>query len=108
MGLMQKFLINFSVFAGAIALITALINGVSIGTGLFRAGLVFLGTMLLFIVALHTIRWAIIATTIVDFKTAKNNENGFQKDGVTDQVKGDEDKARLAEETQKDQGTKQS
>ena len=63
---MQRFIYKFSFFIGVIALITALASGVSLITSVIRASLVLLGTMTLFVVALHVIRWAIISTTVIE------------------------------------------
>ena len=47
-------------------MVGALLNGVSMPTGVLRAGLVFLGTLLLFVVGLNLVRWVVITTTIIE------------------------------------------
>jgi len=63
---MHRFIYKFSVFASAFAGALSLMNGTSIVTALFRAGVVFLGTLAVFVLALHVLRWAIVATTVVE------------------------------------------
>lgn len=63
---MHSFMYRFAAFAAIIALLGAFLNGVSMPTSMLRAGLVFLGTLVLFIAALSLMRWTVIATTIVE------------------------------------------
>ncbi len=63
---MHRFIYKFAIFVSILSVVGALLNGVSIMTTLIRAGLVFLGTLLLFIVFLNIMRWAIASTTIIE------------------------------------------
>jgi len=66
MGLMHRFMYKFSIFAASVASALALMQGASLVTSVFRGGVVFLGTLMFFIVALYIMRWAIVATTVVE------------------------------------------
>ena len=77
MGLMHRFIYRFAIFVSLITLVSALMNGVSIMTTFIRTGLVFLGTLILFIIFLNLMRWAIVTTTIIekhDEETEKEKE----------------------------------
>lgn len=78
MGLMHRFIYKFSIFAGLAALVVALLNGVSIPTSVFRAVLVFLGVLLLFIILLNVLRWAIISTTIIEKHEEENEDDPLE------------------------------
>jgi len=66
MGLMQSFIYKISALVAVIALLSAFFNGVSMPTSIIRAGLIFLGTLVLFVVLLNIMRWAITTTTVID------------------------------------------
>ncbi len=66
MGLMHRFMYKFSVFAASVATALALMQGASLVTSVFRGSIVFLGTLLFFIAALYMMRWAVVATTVVE------------------------------------------
>ncbi len=77
---MHSFIYKFSAFVATVALVGALLNGVSMPTGVLRAGLVFLGTLLLFVVGLNLVRWAIVTTTIIEQNEADNAANNDDKE----------------------------
>ncbi|NOG43856.1 MAG: hypothetical protein HND50_01385 [Calditrichaeota bacterium] len=101
---MHRFIYKFAVFVSVITLVTALMNGVSIMTTFVRTGLVFLGTLILFVVFLNVMRWAIVTTTIIE-KHDEETENeqqmreellkqmkkGLHKNKTDDQLIGKED-----------------
>ncbi len=66
MGLMHRFMYKFSSFAAILATVLALTQGASLETAVFRGGVVFLVTLLFFILALYVLRWVIVATTVVE------------------------------------------
>lgn len=79
---MQKFIYKFAILIAMITLITAFLNGVSLPTSLIRAGLIFIGTLLLFFMALALMRWTVITTTIIDQNNEqKNREKGSKEEG---------------------------
>lgn len=77
---MHSFIYKFSAFIAIIALVGALLNGVSMPTGVLRAGLVFLGTLLLFVLGLNLVRWVVITTTIIEQNEADNAANNEVKE----------------------------
>jgi uncharacterized membrane protein len=75
MNVMHRFIYKFSIFVAIIALISALLSGVSVMTTFIRTGLVFLGTILLFVILLNVMRWAIETTTIIDKHNEEEKQN---------------------------------
>lgn len=81
MGLMHRFMYKFAAFIAIIAFMTAMLNGVSISTSLFRSGLIFLGTLLVFILALNLMRWSIVSTTVLqNYEIAKEAAEAKEKE----------------------------
>lgn len=80
MGLMQRFIFKFSVFASIAAFIGALLNGVSVLTSVMRAGLVMFGTLVLFIVLMNVLRWAIISTTVIEMHDHDEKEKTHDRE----------------------------
>lgn len=74
MGLMHRFIYKFSILVSAAAGVMSLIQGTSILTSLFRAAVVFLGTLFIFVLSLHLLRWSIVATTVVDALDQEDEE----------------------------------
>jgi len=72
---MHRFIFKFSTIVSIIALVTAVMSGVSFMTSVIRAGFIFMATALLFVVLLHFLRWAIISTTIIEHHDHKEHHN---------------------------------
>ncbi len=71
---MHRFMYKFSIFAASVASALALMQGASLVTSVFRGGVVFLGTLMFFIVSLYILRWVIVATTVVDVLEGNEEE----------------------------------
>ncbi len=87
MGLMHRFIYKFSIFASLITFVSALLNGVSVMTTVLRSGLVFLGTLILFIIFLNIMRWAIVATTIIEKHVEESEEEKEMREELLKQMK---------------------
>lgn len=87
MGLMHRFIYRFSIFVSLITLVSALMNGVSIMTTFIRTGLVFLGTLFLFIIFLNLMRWAIVTTTIIEKHDKETEKEKEMREELLNQMK---------------------
>lgn len=84
---MHRFIYKFSIFVSIIALVSALMNGVSIMTTIVRTGLVFLGILFLFVIFLNIMRWAIVATTIIEKHEEETNKEKEMREQLVEQMK---------------------
>ncbi len=88
MGLMHRFMYKFSIFVASVAGALSLMQGASLVTSVFRGGVVFLGTLLFFIVALYLMRWAIVATTVVEVLDGGGEEEEESAPAPKNRMKG--------------------
>ena len=84
---MHRFIYKFAIFVSILSVVGALLNGVSIMTTLIRAGLVFLGTLLLFIIFLNIMRWAIVSTTIIEQHEEESEKEKEMREELVKQMK---------------------
>ncbi len=87
MGLMHRFIYKFSIFVSIITLVTAFMNGVSPMTTILRTGIVFLGTMFLFVIFLNIMRWAIVTTTIIEKQNEETDKEKEMREELVKQMK---------------------
>ncbi len=56
---MSAIFYKFALLIAMVTLVMCLLSGISILTSLFRAGVVFLGTLFVIVVALFVLRWVV-------------------------------------------------